>query len=141
MIDTLKLTRRLESAGMPRAQAEELSEGLAEGLREQFTQRFDRIDARLDGIDDRLDGVDKRLDGLENRLGTLTTEVSTLKTSVRKLETDIAELKTTTRVQGALLALVIAIQLGMFWQLFALKDGQAQLNARLAAIEARLPPR
>jgi hypothetical protein len=36
MIDTLKLSRRLENAGMDRRQAEELAEGLSEGLKDSF---------------------------------------------------------------------------------------------------------
>lgn len=39
MIDTLKLTKRLTAANMPTAQAEALSEGLAESLKESYVTR------------------------------------------------------------------------------------------------------
>ena len=38
MIDTLKLTQRLEAAGMNRPQAEAIADGLAESLRDGFAQ-------------------------------------------------------------------------------------------------------
>jgi hypothetical protein len=41
MIDTLKLSRRLEGAGMERKLAEELADGLAEGLKERVATRGD----------------------------------------------------------------------------------------------------
>ena len=41
MIDTLKLSRRLESVGMERKLAEELADGLAEGLKERVATRAD----------------------------------------------------------------------------------------------------
>lgn len=46
MIDTLKLTKRLTAASMPIAQAEALSEGLAESLKETYVTR-EYLDARL----------------------------------------------------------------------------------------------
>ena len=39
MIDTLKLTKRLTAAHMPAEQAEALSEGLAESLKESYVTR------------------------------------------------------------------------------------------------------
>jgi hypothetical protein len=41
MIDTLKLSRRLQGAGMERKLAEELAGGLAEGLKERVATRGD----------------------------------------------------------------------------------------------------
>jgi hypothetical protein len=41
MIDTLKLSRRLEGAGMDRKLAEELADGSAGGLRERIATRGD----------------------------------------------------------------------------------------------------
>jgi hypothetical protein len=43
MIDTLKLARRLESANLPKEQAEALAEGLNESLKENYVtnERFD----------------------------------------------------------------------------------------------------
>lgn len=45
MIDTLKLSNRLKAAHMPPEQAEALSEGLAEGLKESYVSR-EFLDAR-----------------------------------------------------------------------------------------------
>jgi hypothetical protein len=46
MIDTLKLSKRLTAARMPPEQAEALSEGLAESLKEAYVTR-EFLDARL----------------------------------------------------------------------------------------------
>jgi hypothetical protein len=46
LIDTLKLTKRLKAAHMPDEQAEALSEGLAESLKESYVTR-EFLDARL----------------------------------------------------------------------------------------------
>jgi hypothetical protein len=46
LIDTLKLTKRLKAAHMPDEQAEALSEGLAESLKEAYVTR-EFLDARL----------------------------------------------------------------------------------------------
>lgn len=39
MIDTLKLSKRLQSANMPEAQADALAEGLNESLKESYVTR------------------------------------------------------------------------------------------------------
>jgi hypothetical protein len=39
MIDTLKLSRRLQAAQMPQDQAEALADGLNEGLKESYVTR------------------------------------------------------------------------------------------------------
>jgi hypothetical protein len=49
MIDTLKLSRRLQGAGMNQRQAEELAEGLAEGLSTAAVSR-EHFDAKLDAF-------------------------------------------------------------------------------------------
>lgn len=41
MIDTLKLSRRLEGAGMDRKLAEGLADGLSDGLRDRVATRAD----------------------------------------------------------------------------------------------------
>ena len=64
MIDTLKLAKRLEAANMPAEQAEALSEGLAESLREAYVTR-EFLDARR--AEDRA-YLDSRLAALETRL-------------------------------------------------------------------------
>jgi len=45
MIDTLKLSKRLAAANMPAEQAEAISEGLAESLKEAYVSR-EFLDAR-----------------------------------------------------------------------------------------------
>jgi hypothetical protein len=39
MIDTLKLSKRLQQANLPAAQAEALAEGLAESLKESYVSK------------------------------------------------------------------------------------------------------
>lgn len=53
MIDTLKLSNRLKAAHMPPEQAEALSEGLAESLKESYVGR-EFLDARRSYLDSRL---------------------------------------------------------------------------------------
>jgi hypothetical protein len=64
MIDTLKLARRLTAAHMPAEQAEALSEGLAESLKEAYVTR-EFLDARR--AEDRA--------YLDTRLAALRTEL------------------------------------------------------------------
>lgn len=64
MLDTLKLSKRLTAAHMPAEQAEALSEGLAESLKEAYVTR-EFLDARR--AEDR-----SYLDG---RLAALRTEL------------------------------------------------------------------
>lgn len=46
MIDTLKLSKRLQEADVPTKQAEAIAEGLAEGVKESFVTN-DRLTAEL----------------------------------------------------------------------------------------------
>ena len=64
MIDTLKLSKRLTAAHMPAEQAEALSEGLAESLKEAYVTR-EFLDARR--AEDRA--------YLDTRLATLRNEI------------------------------------------------------------------
>lgn len=64
MIDTLKLSNRLKAARMPPEQAEALSEGLAESLKESYVTR-EFLDARR--AEDRA--------YLDGRLAALRTEL------------------------------------------------------------------
>lgn len=54
MIDTLKLSKRLTAARMPAEQAEALSEGLAESLKESYVTR-EFLDARLASLKSEID--------------------------------------------------------------------------------------
>jgi hypothetical protein len=64
MIDTLKLTKRLKAAHMPDEQAEALSEGLAESLKESYVTR-EFLDSRLETLEARFDA----------KLATLRNEI------------------------------------------------------------------
>lgn len=48
MINTLRLTHRLEAAGMTRKQAEAVSDAIAEELAQGIGARFDRLETRLE---------------------------------------------------------------------------------------------
>jgi hypothetical protein len=54
MIDTLKLSNRLKAARMPSEQAEAISEGLAESLKESYVTR-EFLDARLASLKGEID--------------------------------------------------------------------------------------
>jgi hypothetical protein len=53
MIDTLKLSRRLQEAKMPQEQAEALAEGLHESLKESYVTN-DKLDVALSKLETRL---------------------------------------------------------------------------------------
>lgn len=55
MIDTLKLSKRLQEANLPKEQAEALAEGLNESLKESYVTR-EHLDARLNRLELRLVG-------------------------------------------------------------------------------------
>ena len=97
--DSLHYAHQLEAAGMPRAQAEVI----AQGLTSMFVHNFDslvtkdyldtrfsehsvkmdmlatKIDAKLDGMDVRLGGMDTQLDSMDAKfdakLGLLSAEI------------------------------------------------------------------
>jgi hypothetical protein len=82
VIDTLKLAKRLEAAGMPQRQAEEVSAALGEALGEGLVTReyFDvcrtadreYVDLRLNEMETRLQ---RRIDQVVVRLGSLIVVV------------------------------------------------------------------
>jgi hypothetical protein len=53
MIDTLKLSNRLKAAHMPAEQAEALSAGLAESIKESYITR-EFLDARLAALETKM---------------------------------------------------------------------------------------
>ncbi len=94
MIHTLKLTRRLESAGMDRRPAEELVDALADGLREAVVERIDRMQALMDS---RFERVQAQIDALRSYIVDLKADVRLPK-----------------RGNGVVLAGVVAILLRLF---------------------------
>ncbi|MEI8396823.1 MAG: hypothetical protein WCF85_18975 [Rhodospirillaceae bacterium] len=65
-IDTLKVSHKLQSAGMPRKQAEAVAEVVAETVEDRAGK-----DAMKDAVDTLGRAVDKRFDGVERRLSSL----------------------------------------------------------------------
>jgi hypothetical protein len=49
MLDTLKLAKRMEAAGLAHEQAEAIAEGLNEGLKESYISR-EYLDSRLEKL-------------------------------------------------------------------------------------------
>jgi uncharacterized protein involved in exopolysaccharide biosynthesis len=94
MIDTLKLTRRLEGAGMDRRPAEELADALADGLREAVVERLDRMQASMDA----------RFERMQAQIDALRGEITDLKADVRLLKWG----------NGVVLAGIVAILLKLF---------------------------
>lgn len=64
MIDTLKLSKRLQAANMPEAQANAFAEGLSESLREDYVTR-EYLDSRLSVLGH---DIDSRLAKLKEEL-------------------------------------------------------------------------
>jgi hypothetical protein len=94
MIDTLKLTRRLEGAGMDRRPAEELADALADGLREAVIERLDRMQA----------SIDARFERVQAQIDVLKGEIIDIKADVRLLKWG----------NGVVLAGIVAILLKLF---------------------------
>ena len=60
MIDTLKLSKRLQAAQMPESQAEALAEGLNDSLKESYVTR-EYLDSRLAQVEVRLSRLKSEL--------------------------------------------------------------------------------
>ena len=79
-VDTLRIARNLEAAGVERRQAEAHAEALrvvADASREDLATKGDiamlgakieRLEGRIDGLEGRIDGLEGRIDGLEGRI-------------------------------------------------------------------------
>jgi hypothetical protein len=105
MIDTLKLTRRLEGAGMDRRPAEELADALADGLREAVVERLDRMQASMDARFERMQALmDARFERMQAQIDALRGEITDLKADVRLLKWG----------NGVVLAGIVAILLKLF---------------------------
>ena len=73
MIDTLKLAKRLQQAGMPQAEAEAIAEGFDQEAEANLASRHDIADLRKDiaQIASRMDRQEQRMDRLEQRMTDL----------------------------------------------------------------------
>ena len=79
-VDTLRIARNLEAAGVERRQAEAHAEALrvvADASREDLATKGDiamlgakveRLEGRIDGLEGRIDGLAGQIDGLEGRI-------------------------------------------------------------------------
>ena len=93
-VDTLRIARNLEAAGVERRQAEAHAEALrvvADASREDLATKGDiamlgakieRLEGRIDGLEGRIDGVEGRIDGLEGRIDGLHRELVTIRWSL-----------------------------------------------------------
>ncbi len=90
--DSLHYAHQLEAAGMPRAQAEVI----AQGLTSMFVHNFDALvtkdylDARLGGMDVRLDSMDARLDSMDVRLDSMDVSLEGIDTRLDGIDTRLA---------------------------------------------------
>lgn len=66
MIDTLKLSRSLETRGVRREEAEAIADGLAEAMQGDIGGRFDKVDQRFDRIDQRFARIDGEIADLKS---------------------------------------------------------------------------
>ena len=93
-VDTLRIARNLEAAGVERRQAEAHAEALrvvADASREDLATKGDiamlgakieRLEGRIDGLEGRIDGLEGRIDGLEGRIDGLHRELVTIRWSL-----------------------------------------------------------
>jgi len=93
-VDTLRIARNLEAAGVERRQAEAHAEALrvvADASREDLATKGDiamlgakveRLEGRIDGLEGRIDGVEGRIDGLAGRIDGLHRELVTIRWSL-----------------------------------------------------------
>ena len=93
-VDTLRIARNLEAAGVERRQAEARAEALrvvADASREDLATKGDiamlgakieRLEGRIDGLEGRIDGVEGRIDGLAGRIDGLHRELVTIRWSL-----------------------------------------------------------
>ena len=93
-VDTLRIARNLEAAGVERRQAEAHAEALrvvADASREDLATKGDiamlgakieRLEGRIDGLEGRIDGVEGRIDGLAGRIDGVHRELVTIRWSL-----------------------------------------------------------
>ena len=93
-VDTLRIARNLEAAGVERRQAEAHAEALrvvADASREDLATKGDiamlgakieRLEGRIDGLEGRIDGLEGRIDGLEGRIDGMHRELVTIRWSL-----------------------------------------------------------
>ena len=96
-VDTLRIARNLEAAGVERRQAEALrvvADASREDLAtkgdiamlgakiERLEGRIDGLEGRIDGLEGRIDGVEGRIDGLAGRIDGLHRELVTIRWSL-----------------------------------------------------------
>ena len=89
-VDTLRIARNLEAAGVERRQAEAHAEALrvvADASREDLATKGDiamlgakieRLEGRIDGLEGRIDGLEGRIDGVEGRIDGLAGRIDGL---------------------------------------------------------------
>ena len=94
--DSLHYAHQLEAAGMPRAQAEVI----AQGLTSMFVHNFDALvtkdylDARLGGMDARLGGMDAQLGGMDARLDSMDARLEGIDTRLVGIDTRLEGIDT-----------------------------------------------
>jgi DNA-binding transcriptional MerR regulator len=75
MIDTLKISRRLENANFSEKQAEELADILREAVEGDLVTK-DHFDARLAQIDARLAQIDARIAQMDARMAQMDARIA-----------------------------------------------------------------
>ena len=86
-VDTLRIARNLEAAGVERRQAEAHAEALrvvADASREDLATKGDiaMLGAKIERLEGRVDGLEGRIDGLEGRIDGLHRELVTIRWSL-----------------------------------------------------------
>ena len=90
-VDTLRIARNLEAAGVERRQAEAHAEALrvvADASREDLATKGDiaMLGAKVERLEGRIDGLEGRIDGLEGRIDGLAGQIDGLEGRIDGVE-------------------------------------------------------
>ena len=122
-VDTLRIARNLEAAGVERRQAEAHAEALrvvADASREDLATKGDiamlgakieRLEGRIDGLAGQIDGLEGRIDGLEGRIDGLEGHIDGLAGRIDGLHRELVTIRWSL---GLVAAFVFATGLRVF---------------------------
>ena len=135
-IDTLKVSHRLQSAGMPRKQADVVVEALADAVSDRPSK-----DAVLEAVETLGTAMDRRFAVVDKQYLVVRAELDELKTGQAELRTGQAELRTGQDELRTGQAGLETGQAHIMSLLTKLLDGQAVLHQNGMELKRRLDER
>jgi hypothetical protein len=121
-IDTLDFARKLRDGGVDERTANTIAQEVGHFVADNLAAPAEVAQIKGENAD-----VKSRLTGVENRLTRIETDVGEVKNRLTRVETN-------QRWQQWTLGFIIAVQIGMLWNLFTISEKLAALTALIAQI-------